>query len=274
MVLAPGTKLGAYELLAPLGAGGMGVVWRARDTTLGREVAVKFLSDEFAWDPDRLARFEREARLLASLNHPAIAVLYGVHELNGLRFLAMELVPGEDLAARLARAPLSVAEALDAARQIAEGIEAAHESGVIHRDLKPANIQITPEGRLKLLDFGLAKAFEPVVIPGHPSMSPTITSAGTFEGVILGTAAYMSPEQAKGKAADRRADIWAFGAVLFEMLGGGRLFHGETISETLAAVLLKEPAWNRLPPDVPVALRRLLRRCLEKDARRRLRDIR
>ncbi len=273
MALAPGTRLGPYELLTPIGAGGMGIVWRARDTTLGREVAVKLLPDEFSWDRDRLARFEREARLLASLNHPAIAVLYGLHEIDGVRFLAMELVPGEDLAARLARAPLSVAEALAAARQIAEGIEAAHESGVIHRDLKPANIQITPEGRVKLLDFGLARAFQPDASSGHPSMSPTVTSPGTLEGVILGTAAYMSPEQAKGKAADRRADIWAFGAVLFELLGGGQLFRGETISETLAVVMMKEPAWDLLPPDVPAAVRRLLRRCLEKDARRRLRDI-
>jgi len=274
MSIGPDTTLLHYRLVEKLGAGGMGVVWRALDTTLDREVAVKVLPDAFALDPERLTRFEREAKLLASLNHPNIATVHGLHESRGVRFLAMELVPGEDLAERLLRGPVSVDEALGIARQIAQALEAAHESGVVHRDLKPANVRITPAGAVKVLDFGLAKAF--AVDPGaraeSRSHSPTITSAGTLAGVILGTAAYMSPEQAKGKEVDRRADVWALGVVLYEMLAGRRLFEGETISETLAAVLMKEIAWDALPAETSPRIQRLLRRCLQRDPRSRLRD--
>ncbi len=276
MSVVPGTRLGPYEILSPLGAGGMGEVWRARDTKLDREVALKFLPASFAENPERLARFEREARVLASLNHPSIAGIYGLHEHEGLRFLAMELAPGADLAERLKRGKLPVEEALDVARQIAEAVEAAHEQGIVHRDLKPANIQLTPEGRVKVLDFGLAKALESAAMSG-PSrdavMSPTITSMGTVAGVILGTAAYMSPEQARGKSVDKRADIWAFGCVLYEMLSGKLAFAGETISDTMAAVLTRDPDWSALPPGVPPRVRELMERCLRKDAKDRLRDI-
>jgi len=266
-----------YRLGGKLGVGGMGEVWQATDSTLGREVAVKFLPPALAADPERLARFEREAKVLASLNHPNIASIYGFHEDGGVRFLAMELVPGEDLAHRLNRGPLGLDDAVDVARQIAEALEAAHEQGIVHRDLKPANIRITPEGRVKVLDFGLAKALDPAVsasgFHGEAGMSPTVTSLGTVAGVILGTAAYMSPEQARGKPTDRRADIWAYGVILFELLTGKRLFEGETISDTLAAVLKTQPDWSALPAVTPPPLRRLIERCLERDPRQRLRDI-
>jgi hypothetical protein len=252
----------------------MGEVYRAVDTTLGREVAIKVLPTAFASDAERLARFEREARLLASINHPNIAAVYGLHELGGNRFLAMELVPGEDLAQRLERGALAVDEALAIARQIADALAAAHEQGVVHRDLKPANVQVTADGRVKVLDFGLAKGLD--AGKGGPSdlaLSPTLTFGATIEGVILGTAAYMSPEQARGRAVDRRADVWAFGCVLWEMLTGRRLFGGETVSDTIAAVLRAEPEWNQLPEETPAAVRRLLRRCLERDPAKRLRDL-
>ena len=275
MALSAGNRLGPYEIVAPLGAGGMGEVYRAKDTTLGREVALKILPAAFASDPERLSRFEREAKLLASLNHPNIATVHGFHDEGGVRFLAMELVPGEDLAEHLKKGALPPAEAADIARQIAEALEAAHEQGVVHRDLKPANVKLTPEGRVKVLDFGLAKAADagPSAVSHEAGMSPTITSLGTVAGVIIGTAAYMSPEQARGKPVDKRADVWAFGCVLFEMLSRARPFEGETVSDTLAAVLAKDPDWSALPAGVPLRLRELIGRCLEKDPRRRLRDI-
>ena len=276
MAITPGTRLGPYEMLSPLGAGGMGEVWRARDTRLGREVAIKALPENFAHEPERLARFEREARLLASLQHPRIAVVYGLEESDGRRFLIMELVPGESLTERLAGDGVSLGDALEIARQIAEGLEAAHEKGIIHRDLKPSNVQIGPDGSVKLLDFGLAKAFE-----GTPSgegadaisRSPTISEQMTGIGIILGTAAYMSPEQARGRPVDRRSDVWSFGVVFFEMLSGRRLFVGETVSDTLAAVLRADPDWNLLPKETPSVVRRLLGRCLERDPKQRLHDI-
>ncbi len=271
LALQPGSTLLHYRIVAPLGAGGMGEVYRAVDSTLGREVAIKVLPTAFASDGERLARFEREARLLASLNHPNIAAVYGLHELAGNRFLAMELVPGEDLAHRLENGALPVDEALAIARQIADALAAAHEQGVVHRDLKPANVQVTADGRVKVLDFGLAKGLD--VGAGDLAHSPTLTFGATVEGVILGTAAYMSPEQARGRPVDRRADVWAFGCVLWEMLTGRRLFGGETVSDTIAAVLRAEPDWNRLPDETPAAVRRLLRRCLERDPAKRLRDL-
>jgi len=271
----PGKSLLNYRLASKIGEGGMGVVWKATDVTLNRSVAVKVLPDLFANDPERLSRFEREARLLASLNHPHIAAIYGLHEAEGAHFLTMELVGGETLDARLKSGPLPVEETLRLALQLAEGLETAHESGIVHRDLKPANIQVTDDGLVKILDFGLAKALSGESGGSSPasSLSPTMTSAGTRVGVILGTAAYMSPEQAKGKPIDRRSDVWAFGAVVCEMLTGKRLFDGESISEMIAAVLKTDPDWKTLPPQTPPALKRLLRRCLEKDPRHRLRDI-
>jgi serine/threonine-protein kinase len=271
-----GTRLGPYEIVTKLGEGGMGEVYRARDTKLGRDVAIKVLPPAFAQDPERLARFEREAKVLASLNHPSIASIFGLHEESGVGFLAMELVPGEDLAEILKKGPLPLSDAADIARQIAEALEAAHEQGVVHRDLKPANVRITPDGKVKVLDFGLAKALEIATASDgrrDAAMSPTITSLGTVAGVILGTAAYMAPEQARGKGVDKRADIWAFGCVLFEMLSGRRPFDGETISDTLAAVLAREADWSLLPAATPAKVRHLLERCLEKDPKRRLRDV-
>ncbi len=272
-----GRTLLHYRLAAKLGAGGMGEVWQATDTTLGRNVAIKILPAAFAADAERLSRFEREAKVLASLNHPNIAAIYGFHEDSGVRFLVMELVAGEDLAERMKRGALLQDDAVDVARQVAEALEAAHEQGIVHRDLKPANVQLTPEGKVKVLDFGLAKALDPTLsasgMHGEAAMSPTITSLGTAVGMILGTAAYMSPEQARGRPADRRADIWSFGVILFEMLTGQRLFEGETISDTLAAVLKTQPDWTALPATTPEALRRLLARCLDRDPRQRLRDI-
>jgi Tol biopolymer transport system component len=255
----------------------MGEVYRATDTNLGRDVAIKVLPPEVVQDAERLARFRREAHLLASLNHPNIASIYGLEDSDGTPFLVLELVEGEDLAERLARGPIAVDEALEIARQIAEALEEAHEKGIVHRDLKPANVKLTPDGKVKVLDFGLAKAYAGDTGPGGAASdsthSPTLALSGTAAGVILGTASYMSPEQASGKPVDKRADIWAFGVVVFEMLTGRRLFTGETASEVLAAVIKDEPDWASLPSASPAALRKLLRRCLEKRPRRRLRDI-
>jgi Tol biopolymer transport system component len=273
MALAAGARLGPYEILVPLGAGGMGEVYRARDTKLGREVAVKVLPEDFAHSEDRLARFEREARVLASLNHPHIATLYGFEQHSETRFIVMEMVEGEDLATRLRRGPLPLREALPLFLQVAEGLEAAHEKGVIHRDLKPANIKVSDEETVKILDFGLAKAMLPPSAAAESDLSQSPTQSATHRGEILGTAGYMSPEQARGKVVDRRADIWSFGCVLYEALSGRRAFRGETVTDTLAAVLEHEVDWAALPDDTPLVLRSLLRRCLRKDRDRRLHDI-
>jgi serine/threonine-protein kinase len=281
MSLGPGTTLAHYRITAELGAGGMGEVWRAEDTKLGREVALKVLPEEFAKDPERMARFEREAKILASLNHPNIATLYGLETVTSgtetetgteTVFLAMELVDGEDLSERIARGAIPVDEAIPIAIQIAEALEVAHEQGIVHRDLKPANIKITDDGSVKVLDFGLAKTWENRGVDSGLSLSPTVTHA-TAAGVILGTVAYMSPEQARGKNADRRADIWAFGVVLWEMLTGHKLFAGDTVSDVLASVLKDAPDLEAVPPSTPRALRRLLARCLEKEPRNRLQWI-
>jgi Tol biopolymer transport system component len=268
-----GTKVGPYEVVGALGAGGMGEVWRATDTRLGRQVALKLLPEDFEVDPERHARFEREAKVLASLNHPNIAALYGLEHVGERHALVMELVEGEDLAQRLARGPVPADEALAIALQVASALEAAHEKGIVHRDLKPANVKVTPEGTVKVLDFGLAKAWEADGASSNPSLSPTITAHHTREGVILGTAAYMSPEQARGKPVDRRADIWAFGCLLYEMLTGTQAFGGDTVTDVIAAVVTREPEWSALPAGVTVRSREVLRRCLEKDPRRRYRDI-
>ncbi|HKW01085.1 MAG TPA: protein kinase [Vicinamibacterales bacterium] len=277
-MLTSGTRLGAYEVTAQIGEGGMGQVYRATDTRLKRQVALKILPPAFAADPERLARFQREAEVLALLNHPHIAAIYGLEESAGITALVMELVEGDDLSQRLARGAIPLDEALPTARQIAEALAAAHELGIIHRDLKPANIKVRADGTVKVLDFGLAKAMAPVSssdAAANFSNSPTITSpaAMTAAGVILGTAAYMSPEQAKGRVADRRSDVWAFGVVLYEMLTGERAFTGDDVSETLASVLTRQPDWTKLPAATPPLIRRLLRRCLEKDRTRRLADM-
>jgi serine/threonine protein kinase len=273
MPLTEGTKLGPHEIVAFLGAGGMGEVYKARDTKLGREVAIKVLPEAFAENKERLGRFEREARLLASLNHPNIATLFDLQEHEGTHFLVLEFVPGETLAERIKRGAIAFDEALPLFQQIAEALEAAHEKAVIHRDLKPANVKVTPEGKVKVLDFGLAKALagEPVV--QGLSESPTLTRDATETGVLLGTAPYMSPEQARGKTVDKRTDIWAFGCCLYEALSGKTAFGGETISDTIAAVLKQDPDWQALPPTTPLSVRALLRRCLQRDANRRLHDI-
>ena len=271
--MTPGTQLGSYEILSPLGKGGMGEVWRARDSKLGREVAIKTLPEEFAKNGERLARFEREAKLLASLNHPNIAAIYGLEEDNGTRFLVLELVEGDTLADRLKRGAIPVEESLKLALQIAEGLEAAHEKGVIHRDLKPANIKVTPDGNVKVLDFGLAKALAGDGADVNLSQSPTLSLAATQQGVILGTAAYMSPEQARGHEVDKRADIWAFGCVLYEMLAGRPVFQAPTVSDTLAFVLTRDVDWTALPGTTPFGVERLLQRCFERDPKRRLRDV-
>jgi serine/threonine protein kinase/tetratricopeptide (TPR) repeat protein len=275
MPLAAGSKFGVYSILGPLGSGGMGEVYRAVDTRLGREVAVKTLPEQFSGDPERLARFEREARILAALNHPSIAAIYGLEESDDARFIVMELVPGETLSERLSHGPLPLEEALKIARQIADALEAAHERGIIHRDLKPANIKVTPAGRVKVLDLGLAKVFDAKATGSDPdlSLSPTLVSDGTQPGVILGTAEFMSPEQARGKAVDKRTDIWSFGCVLYELLTGRRIFGGETASDVLAAILTAEPRWDLLPHEIPARIRDLLRRSLQKDPNHRLRDI-
>ena len=272
MPLNPGTTLGPYAVTAKIGEGGMGEVYQARDTTLDRDVALKVLPEAFTSDPDRLARFEREAKVLASLNHPNIGSIYGLEEAEGVRALVLELIEGPTLADRIKQGPIPIDEALPIAKQIAEALEAAHEAGVIHRDLKPANVKVKPDGTVKVLDFGLAKAFQ--AEPGSdPSESPTMTAAATRAGVIMGTAAYMSPEQAKGKPADRRSDIWAFGCVLYEMLTGTRTFGGGNVSEVLAEVIKSEPDWETLPSDTPQPVRRLLRRCLRKPPQERLHHV-
>src|SRR6516164_2839967 len=295
MLLNPGAKLGPYEVLSLLGAGGMGEVYRARDTKLNRDVALKVLPEVFARDAERMARFRREAQVLASLNHPNIATIHGLEESNGHCALVMELVEGPTLAERIrvAQGPLSgpaafrveesqrrkagvalqIDETLHIAKQIAEGLEYAHERGVIHRDLKPANVKVRPDGTVKILDFGLAKALEDTPAAGSINSSPTISAAATREGMILGTAAYMSPEQARGKTVDRRCDIWSFGALFFEMLSGKQAFAGEDVSHTLAAVIMKEPDWSVLPDHLPASVARLLRRCLTKDPKLRLQAI-
>jgi len=272
MTIAAGTRLGSYEVLAPIGAGGMGEVYRARDTKLGRDVAIKVLPEAFAHDADRLSRFQREAKMLASLNHPNIATIHGLEQSGGTSYLVMELVSGETLAERMKAGPLGIAEALKIAVQIAEALEAAHEKIIIHRDLKPANVKVTPEGKVKVLDFGLTKAFAGDGATDDPSNSPTLSAAATMQGVILGTAAYMSPEQARGKACDKRTDIWAFGCVLYELLTGRQAFHGESTTEILAAVLRGEPDWQALPETTPFSIRALLRRCLQKEINKRARD--
>ncbi len=278
MALSAGTRLGPYEILASIGSGGMGEVYRARDSKLNRHVAIKVLTDRFAGDPDRLRRLQREAQVLAALNHPQIATIHGLEESDGICAIVMELVEGEDLARRITRGPIAVGEVLHLAGQIADALEAAHDQGIVHRDLKPANVKIRNDGAVKVLDFGLAKAMIPDAAFGGAAHaeSPTLTSPHALTapgGLLMGTAAYMSPEQARGKPVDKRADIWAFGCVVYEMLTGRSPFPGETISDTVAAVLEREPEWDRLPPNTPRAVRRLLRRCLEKDPKRRLHDI-
>jgi serine/threonine-protein kinase len=273
MALAAGTRLGPYEILAPLGAGGMGEVYKAHDTRLKRDVAIKVLPAALASDPDRMARFEREARLLASLDHPNIGAIYGLEESNGTRALILALIEGPTLSDRIAAGPIPLDETVPIAQQMAEALEYAHERGVIHRDLKPANVKITPEGTVKVLDFGLAKALSGEPDAPSASISPTLTMRATQAGVILGTAAYMAPEQAKGKPVDRRADIWAFGVVLFEMLTSKPPFSGDSVAEIMASTIKEEPNLDRLPPSTPLGVRRLIERCLIKDPSQRLRDI-
>jgi eukaryotic-like serine/threonine-protein kinase len=292
MSIATGTRLASYEILGALGAGGMGEVYRARDTKLGRDVAVKVLPEPFTSDAERLARFQREAQLLAALNHPNIAAIYGLEDVGPTRFIVMELIDGQSLDARLkprvpsgepsasARAPaLSRAEALAMARQIVDAFEAAHEKGIIHRDLKPANVMLTEDGQVKVLDFGLAKL--DAAESSAPSASgaaglthsPTLTFAATQAGMILGTAAYMSPEQARGRSADKRSDVWAFGCVLYEMLTGKRAFNGDDVTDIIAAVVRADPDWNMLPADTTPALRKILEGCLQKDRKLRIPDM-
>jgi hypothetical protein len=276
LALTPGTRLGVYEVAAQIGEGGMGQVYRARDTKLDRDVAIKILPEAFAHDVDRLARFQRQAKTLASLNHPNIAIIHGLEQAGDVHALVMELVEGEDLSQRIARGAIPIDEALPLAKQIAEALEAAHEQGIIHRDLKPANIKITNDGVVKVLDFGLAKAMEPAAgSSASMSMSPTITSPAmvTGVGVLLGTAAYMSPEQVRGRQVDKRTDIFAFGCVLFEMLAGRRPFQGDDVTEILGRIVTAEPDWTGLPACTPPRIRELLGRCLQKDPRLRLRDI-
>ena len=277
MALQPDQTLLHYRLVEKIGEGGMGVVWKAVDTTLDREVAIKVLPAMLSGDTERLARFEREAKLLGSLNHPNIATIHGLHADGEIRFLSMELVDGDDLSERLSRGPVPQDEAIGIAKQIADGLEAAHEAGVIHRDLKPANVKIGTDGRVKVLDFGLARAFDASPASGSgevsPTMSPTLTSAGTIAGMILGTAAYMSPEQARGHHVDNRADVWAFGVVLYEMLSGRTAFKGDTVSDTLASVLKLDPDFDALPATVPHRIRTLVTRCLQKDRKHRLHHI-
>ena len=273
MAFTTGTRLGSYQIVAAIGAGGMGEVYRAKDSRLGRDIALKVLPEAVACDAERMARFEREAKLLASLNHPNIAHIYGLEESNGRRALVMDLVEGCELGERIKLPELTIEETLAIAKQIAEALEYAHERGIVHRDLKPANIKLTPDGQVKLLDFGLAKALAPDTMEEEMQNSPTLTAAATRAGMLLGTAAYMSPEQARGKAVDRRADIWAFGCVLFEMLTGKSPFRGDTTSDTLAAVIRTEPDWSLVPLAVPARIRELLQRCLKKDPKQRLQAI-
>jgi eukaryotic-like serine/threonine-protein kinase len=266
MSVKAGTQLGTYEIVAQIGAGGMGEVYQAHDTKLGRDVAIKVLPEAFAHDPERLSRFQREAKMLASLNHPNIATIYGLEHSNDTHYLVMELVSGETLADRIKRdGAVPIEEALKICAQVAEALEAAHEKGIIHRDLKPANVKVTPEGKVKVLDSGLAKAFAGETADSNPSQSPTLSAVATMQGVLLGTAAYMSPEQARGKEVDKRTDIWAFGCVLYELLTGKQAFQGEDITEILAAVVKTEPDWDVLPSTIPAKIRDLLHRCLQKD---------
>jgi Tol biopolymer transport system component len=267
-----GQQLGSYKIVSLVGAGGMGEVYQAHDTKLGRDVAIKVLPAAFVHDVDRLARFQREARMLAALNHPNIATIHGLEQSDGVHYLVMELVPGHTLAERVSSGGLKIEEALKLGVQITEALEAAHEKGVIHRDLKPANVKVTPDGRVKVLDFGLAKAFAGD-FGQDLSSAATLSAMGTEEGMVLGTPAYMSPEQARAKPVDKRTDIWAFGCVLYELLTGKRAFRGETVSDTIAAVLEREPNWGALPPATPAKIRDLLRRCLQKESQHRLRDI-
>ena len=271
-MIPAGTHLGSYEVVAQIGAGGMGEVYRARDTKLGRDVAIKVLPEAFAHDPERLSRFQREAKMLASLNHPNIATIHGFEQSGGTSYLVMEMVSGETLADRVKAGPLAMEDALKLAVQIAEALEAAHEKNIIHRDLKPANVKVTPEGKVKVLDFGLAKAFSGDISTEDVGNSPTLSQAATMQGVILGTAAYMSPEQARGKVVDKRTDIWAFGCVLYEMLTGKPAFHGEDVTDILAAIVKSEPDWTALPANLSPSIRVLLQRCLRKDRRQRLQD--
>src|SRR5262245_36612396 len=281
-MLTPGTRLGPYEVTAQIGVGGMGEVYRATDTLLKRQVAIKVLPASVAGDSERLIRFQREAEILAALNHPNIAHIHGLERSDGTIALVLELVEGPTLADRIAQGPVPIAETLAIATQIAEALDTAHERGIIHRDLKPANIKVREDGTVKVLDFGLAKALDPShgsggrdQGPGGLSLSPTITTpAMTHAGVILGTAAYMSPEQARGRAVDQRADIWAFGAVLFEMLAGRRPFDGEDMTDVLGAVVRLEPQWDALPSMTPVRITQVLRLCLRKDPKQRVADIR
>src|SRR5579864_1280714 len=266
-------SIGPYRVQAKIGAGGMGEVYRATDSRLGRDVALKVLPEAFSRDAERMTRFEREAKVLASLNHPNIASIYGLEESNGIRALVMELVEGPTLADRIKQGPIPPDEALPLAKQIAEALEYAHERGIIHRDLKPSNVKLTPDGQVKVLDFGLAKALEDETTELESQNSPTLSAAATRAGVLLGTAPYMSPEQARGKRVDRRADIWAFGCVLYEMFTGQRTFTGETTSDALAAVIRAEPNWTFLPGATPRPIGELLRRCLEKDPKQRLQAI-
>src|SRR5262245_26895679 len=263
-----GQQIGSYEITGLLGKGEMGEVYRARDTKLKRDIAVKILPDEFSCDPDRVSRFQREAEVLASLNHTNIAGIYDLQEANGSQFLVLELVEKETLAERIKVGRIPIDEALNIANRICEALEAAHEKGIVHRDLKPANVKVTPDGKVKVLDFGLAKALEGSAQPSL-SNSPTLMSA-SVPGTIVGTAAYMSPEQAKGKEVDRRSDAWAFGCVVYEILAGRPVFEGETVGEVLAEVFKAEPDWNRLPAETPERIRYLLHRCLQKDRNRRL----
>ena len=265
-------RIGRYNVTSLLGEGGMGQVWQATDTQLHRDVALKILPDAFADDPDRLARFEREAHVLASLNHPNIAQIHGIEQSDDTRALVLELVEGPTLADRIAKGPIPVDEALPIAEQIAEALEAAHEQGIIHRDLKPANVKVKADGTVKVLDFGLAKALD-TAPKGDPSQSPTLTAAATQMGVIMGTAAYMPPEMARGKTVDKRADVWAFGAVLFEMLTGKKPFVGDDVSDTLALVLKFDPEWDALPTDAPPRIRQLIQTCLQKDLKQRVHDV-
>ncbi|HEY4579839.1 MAG TPA: serine/threonine-protein kinase, partial [Candidatus Acidoferrales bacterium] len=270
MPISPGTLLGQYEVLALVGAGGMGEVYRARDTRLEREVALKVLPEVFSREPERLARFQREARLLAALNHPNIATIHGLEHSDGTHYLVMEWVPGETVAEHIKRkGAVPVDEALAIAKQIAEALEAAHEKPIIHRDLKPGNVKVTPEGIVKVLDFGLAKAFESAAPEEDTSNAPTLSGIPSLPGVIMGTPAYMSPEQARGQVVDKQTDIWAFGCVLYEMITGAPPFSAGSMLDTIARILEREPDWQKLPATTPAAIRRLLRRCLAKDRRRR-----
>src|SRR5262249_3844022 len=273
MPTSPGTRIGPYEVLAPLGAGGMGEVWRARDTRLGRDVAIKTLPAELAREPELLKRLQREARLLASLHHPGITTIFGLEEIEGQGYLVLECVEGPTLAERLEEGPLPLKEALEVCRQIAAAMEAAHESGVIHRDLKPSNVKLVPGGEVKVLDFGIGKAAGPPGLAKDSRLSLTPTVDATGLGAIVGTAPYMSPEQALGQAVDRRTDIWSFGCVLFECLSGSQTFGGQGFAATLARVLEREPDWSALPEGTPARVRALLSHCLVKNPKQRLRDM-